>query len=82
FVLIPLIIYFWGKGAYCGWICSCGAMAETLGDTQRHKMWHGAKWNRVNMVGQVILLIAVIMFIARVISWAFPGSGIGETLAA
>ena len=43
FVLIPLIIYFWGKGAYCGWICSCGAMAETLGDTQRHKMPHGAK---------------------------------------
>ncbi len=22
FVLIPGIIFFWGKGAYCGWICS------------------------------------------------------------
>ena len=32
FVLIPLIIRRWGKGAYCGWICSCGALAETLGD--------------------------------------------------
>ncbi|MCA9754139.1 MAG: NAD(P)-binding domain-containing protein, partial [Gemmatimonadetes bacterium] len=26
FVLIPLLIRFWGKGAYCGWICSCGGL--------------------------------------------------------
>src|SRR5690606_8062946 len=25
FVVIPVIVYFWGTGAYCGWICSCGA---------------------------------------------------------
>ncbi len=78
FVLIPLIIYFWGKGAYCGWICSCGAMAETLGDTQRHKMPHGARWNRLNMVGQVILAIAFIILIARVLSWGFPSSAFGQ----
>ena len=41
FVLIPLIIRRWGKGAYCGWICSCGALAETLGDAHRQKMPHG-----------------------------------------
>ncbi len=80
FVLIPALIYFWGKGAYCGWICSCGAMAETLGDTQRHKMPHGAKWNRVNMVGQAILTIAFIILIARVLSWAFPNTGFGQSL--
>ena len=28
FVLIPLIVWRWGKGAYCGWLCSCGALAE------------------------------------------------------
>lgn len=80
FVLIPLIIYFWGKGAYCGWICSCGAMAETLGDTQRHKMPHGAKWNRLNMVGQVILAVAFIILIARVFSWAFPNTELGQSV--
>lgn len=80
FVLIPLIIYFWGKGAYCGWICSCGAMAETLGDTQRHKMPHGARWNRLNMVGQVILAIAFIILIARVLSWVFPNSAFGQSV--
>ncbi len=81
FVLIPLIIYFWGKGAYCGWICSCGAMAETLGDTHRHKMPHGAAWNRTNMVGQAILLICFLLLGTRVVSWIWPDTGLGSGLA-
>jgi thioredoxin reductase/ferredoxin len=82
FVIIPGIVYFWGKGAYCGWICSCGAMAETLGDTHRHKMPHGAGWNRVNMVGQVILAIAFLLLILRVIGWVTPSSSFGEIVIA
>ncbi len=70
FVFIPLIIFFWGKGAYCGWICSCGALAETLGDTQRHKMPHGPFWNRLNMLGQVFLVFAVVLLGLRVTGWA------------
>ena len=73
FVLIPLGIYFWGKGMYCGWICSCGAMAETLGDTHRHKMPHGPVWNRVNMIGQVFLGAALLLLVLRVIAWVTPG---------
>ena len=72
FVLIPAMIYFWGKGAYCGWICSCGALAETLGDNQRHKMPHGPVWNRLNMVGQIVLLIAFLILLVRVYGWIFP----------
>ncbi|MGB5875158.1 MAG: NAD(P)-binding domain-containing protein [Bacteroidota bacterium] len=78
FLLIPLIVRLWGKGAYCGWICSCGAMAETLGDTHRHKMPHGSGWNRANMIGQLILAIAVLLLIARVVSWVMPSAGLGE----
>ncbi len=70
FVIIPLIIFRWGKGAYCGWICSCGALAETMGDGFRTKMPHGPVWNRVNMVGQVVLLFAFVILILRVISWS------------
>lgn len=80
FVIIPLIVYRWGKGAYCGWICSCGAMAETLGDTHRHKMPHGAGWNRVNMVGQVILAIAFLLLFLRMVSWVTPGTDFGKTV--
>jgi thioredoxin reductase/ferredoxin len=68
-VIIPWIVRRWGKGAYCGWVCSCGALAETLGDAHRHKMPHGPRWNRMNVVGQVILWTAVLLLLLRVIGW-------------
>ncbi len=68
----PLLVYFWGKGAYCGWICSCGALAETLGDTQRHKMPHGPLWNRAEHArpghprrGRAVLMLLRV----RVVGW-------------
>jgi thioredoxin reductase/ferredoxin len=73
FVLIPAMIFWWGKGAYCGWICSCGALAETLGDDHRRKMPHGPVWSRLNMVGQAVLAVALLLFALRVVSWIAPG---------
>jgi polyferredoxin len=55
-------------------VCSCGALAETLGDTHRTKMVHGEKWNRANIAGQVILLIAFVMLGIRIAGWLLPGS--------
>ncbi len=77
FVLIPLLIWRWGKGAYCGWICSCGALAETLGDAHRHKMPHGPIYNRLNMVGQVVLLFAFVLLGLRILGWVWPGTWFG-----
>ena len=73
FVIIPALVYLAGKGAYCGWICSCGALAETLGDQHRHKMPHGPSWNRVNVVGQVVLACAALLMLLRIVSWIWPG---------
>ena len=81
FVIIPLIVYRWGKGAYCGWVCSCGGLAETLGDQHREKMPHGPFWNRLNMLGQVILFFAGCIAVLRFISWARPNSSFGHTSA-
>ena len=81
FVIIPLIVWRWGKGAYCGWICSCGAMAETLGDQHRHKMPHGPKWNKLNMIGQWILAIAFVLLALRVIGWVTPWEGFDRAVA-
>jgi thioredoxin reductase/ferredoxin len=78
FVLIPLLVRRWGKGAYCGWICSCGALSETLGDAHRQKMPHGPFWNRMNMVGQAILALAFLLFLGRTVSWSFPATRIGH----
>ncbi len=74
FVLIPGMIYFWGKGAYCGWICSCGALAETLGDEHRDKMPHGEGWNKLNLAGQVIMVLAFLLLFLRIGGWIWPGS--------
>jgi thioredoxin reductase/ferredoxin len=74
FLLIPLLVYYYGKGAYCGWICSCGGLAETMGDTHRHKMPHGPKSNRLNMVGQVVLAVALALLGLRILGWVWPDS--------
>ena len=82
FVLIPLLIRYFGKGAYCGWICSCGALAETMGDRHRQKMPHGPKWNRLNMAGQGFLAFAAMIMLLRIASWAFPQSVAGAAYQA
>jgi polyferredoxin len=74
FVIIPLVIYRRGKGAYCGWVCTCGALAETLGDAHRQKMPHGPAWNRVNMLGQGVLAFALVVLALRIAGWAL-GAG-------
>ena len=82
-VLIPGMIYFWGKGAYCGWICSCGALAETMGDQQREKMPHGPFWNKLNMLGQAVLAFALVLLGLRIIAWiAGPESWAGRGFTA
>jgi len=82
FVLIPGMIYFWGKGAYCGWICSCGALAETLGDQHREKMPHGDGWNKLNLAGQVIMVVAFALLFLRIGGWIWPGSWAAEAFRA
>ncbi|MEM6314197.1 MAG: NAD(P)-binding domain-containing protein [Planctomycetota bacterium] len=69
FVAIPLMVYYLGKGSYCGWVCSCGALAETLGDRHREKMPHGPFWNKFNMVGQAILLFALVIMALYILRW-------------
>lgn len=78
FVIIPWIVRRWGKGAYCGWICSCGALAETMGDSQRHKMPHGPKVNKLNMIGQVFLWFAAILMLFRILGWMLPEGNLFE----
>ena len=68
FVVIPFIVYKWGKGAYCGWICSCGAMAETLGDEYRTLALHGPKAKKWENFGQWALLVAFTITVVKLIS--------------
>lgn len=74
FVIVPLLVWRWGKGAYCGWVCSCGALAETMGDGLRERMPHGPAWNRLQMLGQVVLAAALVLLGLRIAGWIAPGS--------
>ncbi len=69
FLIIPWMVRKWGKGAYCGWICSCGGLAETMGDAHRHKMPHGAKWTKLNMIGQIFLGFAFVLLALKMLQW-------------
>lgn len=64
FGILFLIVKKFGKGAYCGWICSCGGMAETLGDEYRVTAPHGKTPKRLENIGQFVLAFALLATIA------------------
>ena len=49
-VIVPDMVYFFGKRWYCSWVCGCGGLAETLGDPYRQhsdkslKAWKLERW--------------------------------------
>jgi polyferredoxin len=59
---VPILVYFFGKRWYCSWVCGCGGLAETLGDSYRQlsdkslKAWKVERW----MV-HAVLVFAVVM---------------------
>ncbi|MFT7612083.1 MAG: ferredoxin-type protein NapH, partial [Parvicellaceae bacterium] len=63
-VVIPVMVYFFGKRWYCSWVCGCGGLAETVGDPYRQlsskKMvaWKSERW-----IIHVVLVFAVLMTI-------------------
>jgi thioredoxin reductase len=82
FVIIPFLVIKWGKGAYCAWICSCGAMAETLGDEYRQLAPHGAKAKKMENSGQIILLLILITTTLHILGWVPSLSGALEGINA
>jgi polyferredoxin len=67
FVISPFLTYKYGKRWYCSWVCGCGGLAETAGDSFRHlsdkstKAWKFERWmiNSV-LVFSVVMTTAVI----------------------
>ncbi|MDE0535304.1 4Fe-4S binding protein [Tenacibaculum sp. L6] len=61
-VIVPVMVYFFGKRWYCSWVCGCGGLAETLGDPYRQlsdkslKAWKFERW-----IVHGVLVFALIM---------------------
>lgn len=61
-VIVPVMVYLFGKRWYCSWVCGCGGLAETLGDPYRQ---HSSKslfsWKVERWLIHGVLLFAVVM---------------------
>ena len=62
FVVSPILTYKYGKRWYCSWVCGCGGLAETAGDSFRHLSdksmfaWKVERW-----VIHSVLVFSVVM---------------------
>jgi thioredoxin reductase/Pyruvate/2-oxoacid:ferredoxin oxidoreductase delta subunit len=65
FIIIPLVTIRWGK-IYCSYICSCGALAETVGNSYRHRGPKGDLPRRLEKMGFVFIALASVATIADV----------------
>lgn len=62
FILTPLLTYLYGKRWYCSWVCGCGALAETFGDSWRHltpKSQGSWRWERYTIHFSLVLIVGV-----------------------
>jgi polyferredoxin len=66
FVGTPVLTYFFGKRWYCSWVCGCGGLAETAGDSFRHlsdkslKAWKVERWMIHSVLVAVVLMTGLL----------------------
>ncbi len=61
-IIIPTLVYFYGKRWYCSWVCGCGGLAETLGDPYRQHSDKSLKaWKFERYIVHGVLVFAVVM---------------------
>jgi len=61
-VIVPVMVYFFGKRWYCSWVCGCGGLAETLGDPYRQLSNKTVKaWKFERIVVHSVLVFALVM---------------------
>tara|TARA_R110001592_G_scaffold38190_4_gene126272 strand:- start:657 stop:2279 length:1623 start_codon:yes stop_codon:yes gene_type:complete len=67
-VVVPVMVYFFGKRWYCSWVCGCGGLAETLGDPYRQnsdktlKSWKLERWLIHSVLAFSLLMTVVTLY--------------------
>lgn len=63
-LISPVLTYYYGKRWYCSWVCGCGGLAETAGDSFRHLAdTSGKAWKIERMIIYPVLLFSILMTI-------------------
>jgi polyferredoxin len=78
FAATPVLTYFFGKRWYCSWVCGCGGLANTAGDSFRHlSSKSSAAWKLEQMmiypILGLIVLITALLWINSLTSGAVFG---------
>ncbi|MFN3192832.1 MAG: NAD(P)-binding domain-containing protein [Aureliella sp.] len=71
FILIPLFTIRFGK-IYCSYICSCGALAETVGNSFRHRGPKGDLPRKLERFGFVFVVLAALATVASALGFQGP----------
>lgn len=70
FVITPILTYKYGKRWYCSWVCGCGGLAETAGDSFRHlsnkKLY---AWRIERWLIHLVLVFSIIMTSAMIYTY-------------
>lgn len=67
FVISPILTYKYGKRWYCSWVCGCGGLAETAGDSFRQLSSKKlSAWNIERWLIHTVLVFSIIMTTAMV----------------
>ncbi len=78
FVATPLLTFLYGKRWYCSWVCGCGGLAETMGDSFRQhsdkslRAWKIERWS-IHLVLSLITITTLSLWINSVSSGALFG---------
>lgn len=76
---VPILVYFFGKRWYCSWVCGCGGLAETMGDSFRHlsdnslKAWKIERWLVHGVLVFAVLMTALSIFTMFTGVWGGTG---------
>jgi polyferredoxin len=70
FVVSPILTYKYGKRWYCSWVCGCGALAETAGDSFRQLSSKKlSAWKLERWLIHTVLVFSIIMTTAVVYTY-------------
>jgi len=70
FIITPILTYKYGKRWYCSWVCGCGGLAETAGDSFRHLSDKSLKaWKLERWLVHSVLVFSVVMTIAMIYTY-------------
>ncbi len=74
-IVVPVMVYFFGKRWYCSWVCGCGGLAETLGDPYRQLSSKTLLSWRVERIIIHSVLIFVLVMTGFALYTFFSGEG-------